>query len=152
MMPSLWYDKQGNQIDAREFERLRGGEDNYKRIGGTIVMSSSDPSIRLWVSTVWLGLDHSFTPGSPPMIFETMVFKHGGGGVEEECHRYVTEGEAQAGHKVVVDSIMEKTPNAVIMEDSSGEGFFLSPEERRAKLAELAIQANELMAELEPGT
>lgn len=29
-----------------------------------------------WVSTVFLGLNHSWTPGGPPLIFETMVFKH----------------------------------------------------------------------------
>lgn len=27
-----------------------------------------------YVSTVWLGLDHSFLPNQPPLIYETMVF------------------------------------------------------------------------------
>ena len=27
-----------------------------------------------WVSTVFLGIDHSFAEGGPPILFETMVF------------------------------------------------------------------------------
>lgn len=50
----------------------------------------------LWVSTVWLGLNHNWSPGEPA-IFETMVFLphslH-----EIYCQRYATEKEAQAGH------------------------------------------------------
>jgi len=51
------------------------------------------------VSTVFLGLDHSFFDG-PPLLFETMVFDsefHG-----DEQWRYTTLAQAQAGHDVVV--------------------------------------------------
>lgn len=47
------------------------------------------------VSTVFLGLDHSFTPGGPPLVFETMVF---GGPFSDEGGRYSTWAEAEAGH------------------------------------------------------
>ena len=50
------------------------------------------------VSTVWLGLDHSFGLG-PPIIFETMVF---GGEYDQYCTRYSTKEQARAGHKRVV--------------------------------------------------
>lgn len=46
------------------------------------------------VSTVFLGLDHSFGDG-PPEVFETMVF---GGVLDQECVRYATKAEAIAGH------------------------------------------------------
>jgi len=46
------------------------------------------------ISTVWLGLDHSFGQG-PPLIFETMVF---GDRMDEEYFRYATEAEAIEGH------------------------------------------------------
>lgn len=47
------------------------------------------------VSTVFLGLDHSF--GGPiPILFETMVF---GGEFDNEQERYATWDEAVAGHK-----------------------------------------------------
>lgn len=46
------------------------------------------------VSTVFLGLDHSFGNGKP-MLFETMIF---GGPHSEFCSRYTTWEEAEAGH------------------------------------------------------
>lgn len=32
----------------------------------------------LWVSTVFLGVDHCYTPGGEPRLFETMIFKNPG--------------------------------------------------------------------------
>jgi hypothetical protein len=83
-----------------------------------------------WVSTVWLGLDHQFSPGGPPLIFETMVFPPTlkirilsvqgknllGMNVgfkipllwptikmtELDCHRYSTLDEAKRGHRRMV--------------------------------------------------
>jgi len=52
------------------------------------------------VSTVWLGLDHSFG-GATPLIFETMVFPADGWG-DEDCARYSTEAEAIDGHAAMV--------------------------------------------------
>ena len=46
------------------------------------------------VSTVFLGLDHSFG-GSVPVLYETMVF---GGPLDGEQERYATKEQAQAGH------------------------------------------------------
>jgi len=47
------------------------------------------------VSTVFLGLDHSFHDGGPPVLFETMVF---GGEFDQEQERYCTLEEAKQGH------------------------------------------------------
>lgn len=44
------------------------------------------------ISTVWLGLDHSFG-GREPLIFETMLFP------SNDMDRYSTEKEATEGHK-----------------------------------------------------
>lgn len=46
------------------------------------------------VSTVFLGLDHSFGDG-PPLLFETMIFK---GPHDQYQERYSTWEEAEAGH------------------------------------------------------
>lgn len=54
------------------------------------------------ISTVWLGLDHSFGYG-PPLIFETMVFK--GGESDLDCERYSTEEEALAGHAAICEKV-----------------------------------------------
>lgn len=51
------------------------------------------------ISTVFLGLDHSFGEG-PPLIFETMVFPEGSD--ERLCWRYSTWEQAEAGHKEAV--------------------------------------------------
>lgn len=48
------------------------------------------------VSTVFLGLDHSFSGRSKPILFETMVF---GGLLDQSQDRYSTLEEAQKGHK-----------------------------------------------------
>lgn len=48
----------------------------------------------LVVSTVFLGLDHSFGDG-PPLLFETMTFE---GGDEINCERTSTWVEAELAH------------------------------------------------------
>lgn len=49
-----------------------------------------------YVSTVWLGLDHSWL-GGPPLIFESMCFPEG-----RDQDRYSTEEQAKAGHAAMV--------------------------------------------------
>ncbi len=56
------------------------------------------------VSTVFLGLDHNFFPGGPPLIFETMVF---GDELNLECDRYSTLEEAEDGHLRMVKRVKE---------------------------------------------
>lgn len=53
------------------------------------------------ISTVFLGLDHSWGDG-PPLIFETMVF---GGPLDQEQDRYTTWEQAEAGHKLMVERV-----------------------------------------------
>lgn len=50
------------------------------------------------VSTVFLGLDHSFGEG-PPLLFETMIF---GGEHDQYQKRFATCEQAEEGHKVAV--------------------------------------------------
>lgn len=50
------------------------------------------------ISTVFLGLDHSFGHGRP-LLFETMVF---GGKLDQEMDRYSTWNEAEKGHATIV--------------------------------------------------
>ena len=58
------------------------------------------------VSTVFLGIDHSFGRDGPPIVFETMVFKYGdwdsGDLQENDIDRYATIEDARAGHKAMV--------------------------------------------------
>ena len=50
------------------------------------------------VSTVFLGLDHSFG-GGPPLLFETMIF---GGEHDQYQDRYETWAQAEIGHEKAV--------------------------------------------------
>lgn len=63
---------------------------------------------KYFVSTVFLGVDHSWGLGRKPILFETMVF----GGDDNLDHdwtkRYRTWDEAEAGHEIVVAKIKMK--------------------------------------------
>lgn len=50
------------------------------------------------VSTVFLGIDHSFG-GDIPILYETMIF---GGKYDGEQRRYVTKEEALLGHDELI--------------------------------------------------
>jgi hypothetical protein len=58
------------------------------------------------VSTVFLGLDHSFS-GGPPLLFETMVF---GGEHDQAQWRYTTWQEAEIGHAQVLAKVKGEMP------------------------------------------
>jgi hypothetical protein len=87
---SRYYDRNGAPISPEAWIRLFS--EDYQRI-------ATDTANDVTVSTVWLGLDHSFTADEPRQIFETMVF---GGEHDQECWRYATEQEAREGHRAAV--------------------------------------------------
>lgn len=95
------YDKYGFPISLADYGRLF--EDvEYRRVAETTL-----PDGR-WVSTVWLGLDHSFG-GKKPLIFESMVFASTKEGSESlDCRRYATLAEAKEGHAEVVAEWLKK--------------------------------------------
>ena len=93
-----YYDREGKPLElfawASLFEDIP-----YKRIAKDVLPDGTE------VSTVWLGLDHNFGFGGPPLIFETMVFaatEDGSLGDELATERYATEEQAKAGHEAMV--------------------------------------------------
>jgi hypothetical protein len=60
----------------------------------------------VWVSTVFLGLDHHFGLG-PPMLYETMSFIEFEG---QQQWRWSTWAEAEVGHDMVVSIVFKPTP------------------------------------------
>lgn len=71
------------------------------------------------VSTVDLGLDHSFGDG-PPLYYETMIFKKKDDKInfsEIYCDRYSTEEQAIEGHKKAIEVI---TKIITDMENNNG--------------------------------
>ena len=97
-MDGGYYDKQGNHITMQQWSVLHNPE--YIRVAKTQVRDME-------VSTVWLGIDHSFFADSAPIIFETMIF---GGDRDQHCWRYSTEAEALDGHEYVVSQLQIHPP------------------------------------------
>ena len=62
------------------------------------------------ISTVFLGLNHQFTDGAPPILFETMVFDaKDGQDLDEFTRRYITYEQAEAGHQETIALIKALT-------------------------------------------
>lgn len=94
------YDKEGRPIDTRTLGRLWMDRD-YKVIAQEDVLTPNGDM--LWVSTVWLGIDHGWGESKVPIIFETMVF--GEGLADKYCERYATEAQSKTGHERVVAAL-----------------------------------------------
>jgi len=95
-----YYDKQGNPLTSEQYmDLLRTIDREYKRVASTQVGD-------IWISTVWLGLDHQCGDG-PPLIFETMQFDDDEAG---DCERWSTLEEAQAGHEAWVQRVRATSP------------------------------------------
>ena len=60
----------------------------------------------VYVSTVFLGLDHNFMGVGPPLLWESLVF---GGEYDGEMRRYTSKEEALRGHKELVGQVVEAT-------------------------------------------
>src|ERR1700684_1996349 len=60
---------------------------------------ASDEINGKWVSTVWLGVNHSFLRKEPPLIFETMIHNIEKDEWEDYEERYSTWKEAEEGHQ-----------------------------------------------------
>src|SRR4051812_45017882 len=115
----FYYDRKGAPIwDTVQWSELVS-DPAYKRVALDYLPVPGVAADEAFVSTVWLGIDHSFGYGGPPLIFETMVFA---GTVESQVfgrstrymrdvgdiqQRYSTEAEALAGHADVLARCLE---------------------------------------------
>lgn len=93
-----YFDRQGEPIDMWQWAKLLD-HPNYRVVAQTD-MVRDDQTIQ--VSTVWLGLNHNWSPIGPPRIFETMIF---GGPRDLEQWRYATVEAAQEGHIDTIHSL-----------------------------------------------
>ena len=66
-------------------------------------VGSDEPIPGVKVSTVFLGLDHSWDDG-PPVLWETMIF---GGQFDEYQERYTSFNDAKEGHAKAVLMVLE---------------------------------------------
>ncbi|MGV7794884.1 hypothetical protein PJP13_24240 [Mycobacterium kansasii] len=94
VIPDDWY-------DATKYPRGKAKWNTQQRVGRTVLTDGANDGTV--VSTVWLmGIDHSYEPDGPPIIFETMIF---GGQSDQELRRYATEEQAMRGHLEAVDNL-----------------------------------------------
>ena len=99
---SQYFDREGNPLGLFEWAALY--EDHSYRI---IAQNRIEDIL---VSTIWLGLDHSWGWGGPPLIFETMILGLGAGedlDIDEYQWRWSTEVQALAGHDQAVAKVRE---------------------------------------------
>jgi hypothetical protein len=68
-------------------------EDANRHVGFTQITS------QVFVSTVFMGLDHRYFDRGPPIVFETVVF---GGPLDGQGDRYSSWDDAETGHKMFV--------------------------------------------------
>lgn len=61
--------------------------------------------VEYYISTVDLGLDHSFGDGLP-IYWETMIFYNNGEYRDLYCDRYTSKEEAQESHDLLVKDIL----------------------------------------------
>jgi hypothetical protein len=81
--------------------------DVHRRVGSSTIGD-------VWVSTVFLGIDHSFSfDPVKPVLFETMCFSEKGDWSDFNMRRYCTWNEAEEGHKQIVEALELLHENAV---------------------------------------
>lgn len=95
-------DENHNPVPVDLFTWATAFEDMPNRI----VKQTTCAASTSWVSTVFLGLDHSFSSNGPPVLFETMVF---GGAMDGYQDRYCSWDQALLYHDLVVGQV-ESTP------------------------------------------
>lgn len=69
-------------------------------ISGAKIVANEEVNGKI-ISTVWLGVNHSYNDGFPPLIFETMIFE-GDSCWDIYCDRYSSWDEALAGHQKAI--------------------------------------------------
>ena len=94
MKDDLYYDRSGQPLGMNDWS-LSFGAASDRRVAETTLPNG------IWISTVYLGLNHNFGDG-PPLIFETMVFRSQEDMWDLDMDRYSTEEQAKAGHEAMV--------------------------------------------------
>lgn len=98
-----WYVLEGHKPkrakDALAWERWQADHSPDRRVALDYVEG-------VMVSTVFLGLDHRMPGDRKPVLFETLV-RGEGSPLDQECERYSTWEEAEAGHREMVQRMVE---------------------------------------------
>ena len=99
---NMYFDKDGKPMTRDAWVAAQTPE--YKRVAETTLIIERK---KVWISTVWIGLDMGMGTHRTPVIFETMVF-YDGAGDDDEMDRYCTLEGALKGHKEMVRLVQAK--------------------------------------------
>lgn len=97
-MEATYFDINGEAI-SQLYWIMKFNDPDYRRIGWSRVGWGPN---KKRVSTVWLGLNHSYLPHGTPIIFESMVFLNNASGESAYQARYTRREEAVSGHAQLV--------------------------------------------------
>lgn len=101
-MTEYWILKGKTPVPADFMEWAAWFEDVSNRRVASSVLAVNDEDVT--VSTIFLGLDHSFGSGDKPLLFETLVM---GGALDQEMTRTATWDKAIATHEKMVALVKE---------------------------------------------
>jgi len=99
---SMWYilDNNNNPVLKSTLEGTQWLTDNdHRRI------VKQDQVGDIFISTVFLGLDHAWIPGGKPVLWETMIF---GGEHDQYQERYTSHKDALEGHEKALTLITKE--------------------------------------------
>jgi hypothetical protein len=107
----MWFklDSDNNPIPCSEVFEY---EEWFMKHGTTVAQTKflDTKNININVSTVFLGLDHSYN-STVPILWETMVF---GGPFDQQSVQYSSFKDALKGHNIVVDGIIDNTITNIV--------------------------------------
>jgi len=94
--------KNREPVECPDLREWAMNVEGSRRIASTTVFGT-------YISTVFLGIDHSFGDG-PPVLFETMVFDWPGHEEDEYQTRCSTWGEALSMHDYAIMEVQRSMP------------------------------------------
>ncbi len=107
-----WYRLNPNDHSIEPIPNERFLEGAMQLGDRTLCQVAFDEIAGVRISTTFLGLDHRFEPGGPPLVFETMIFPPA---LEERYFerdqwRYSTWDDAEASHQALADGLRRLPP------------------------------------------
>lgn len=117
-----WYilneDHTTTQVDDHQYMvwSKDHGLGTFEKPGTKVVGKYQSSKDSYHVSTVFLGLDHSFSEDAEPLLFETLVFD---GEFDGDMERYSTWDEAVKGHADMVKRCGGIVGQQLVEKDSS---------------------------------
>lgn len=104
-----YYGRDGRPISLHQWALLLG-DFEYKVV-------TRNRLHHVFVSTVWLGLDHGWLEDGRPLIFETQIFprrnRDARAAWQGRQWRWSTEAEARQGHQRIVEAIRARGVNMI---------------------------------------